>query len=191
MTDTLMVLIGAILVNNLALTQLLGPEPLICASGNTATANALAKLTPFIMVVTTLCAWLCNHYLLVPLDLQFLRTLCYLVIVITVASLAGQLLPTLAPGWQRSLRPLLPLLTLNCVLMGVALHNDDSADSLLLALVYSLGAALGLSLALLLLSALRERVTVAEVPQPFQGASLALISAGVMALAFLGFAGLV
>ncbi len=191
MTDILLLLIGAMLVNNLALTQLLGVGPLIHASDKPAAAVAMAVATMFMLTLSSVCNWLAFRYLLLPFDLPWLRTLVYMLIIIVVMKITQAALHKQAPLLHRALGSGLPLITVNCAALGVALINDNKANTLVESALYGFGAAAGFSLVLILFCALRERLAFADVPEPFQGSAIALITAGLMSLALMGFAALV
>jgi electron transport complex protein RnfA len=191
MTDIPILLIGAIFVNNLALTQMLGVVPLLKASGSLATAAVMAAVATCILTLSSMATWLCYHYLLLPFDLAFLRTLVYILLIVVVMKLTELVLSMQAPAQHCVLATSLPLITLNCAVLGVALINDNKANSFIESVCYGFGTGAGLALALIMLATLRERLTCADVPEPFQGSAITLITTGLMSLAFMGFAGLV
>jgi Na+-translocating ferredoxin:NAD+ oxidoreductase subunit A len=191
MTDILLLLVGAILVNNFVLTQFLGLCPFMGTSSKLETAVGMAAATTFVLTLSSICTYLVYHYLLQPFDLVFLRTITYILVIAVVVNFTEMVMQKTAPVLYRVLGIFLPLITTNCAVLGVALINDNRANTFAESVFYGFGAAVGFSLVLILFSAMRERLTVGDVPEPFQGAGIALITAGLMSLAFMGFAGLV
>lgn len=191
MTDTLLLLLGAILVNNFVLTQFLGLCPFMGTSGKLETATGMAAATTFVLTLSSACTWLVYHYLLLPFDLVFLRTITYILVIAVVVNFTEMVMHKTAPVLYRVLGIFLPLITTNCAVLGVALINDNKANTFVDSVFYGFGAAVGFSLVLILFSAMRERLNVGDVPEPFQGSGIALITASLMSLAFMGFAGLV
>jgi len=137
------------------------------------------------------CSYLVNTYLLQPLGLEYLRTIAFILVIAALVQFTEMVVQKTSPLLYQVLGIYLPLITTNCAVLGVALLNVQEAHGFLQSLVYGLGAALGFSLVMVLFAGVRERVSVADVPAPFQGAAIALITAGLMALGFMGFAGLV
>lgn len=191
MTDILLLLVGAILVNNLVLTQLLGVSSFMRGSGNMELAIGMATITTVVLLLSSLSNWLLYHLLLQPLALEFLALVVYILVIAVVVSLAGLVLKQRAPLWYRRLNPVWPLILTNCAVLGVVLINANLAHDLVASLFYSVGAATGFSLAIIVFAALRERIAVSDVPEPLRGSAIAVITAGLMSLAFMGFAGLV
>jgi Na+-translocating ferredoxin:NAD+ oxidoreductase subunit A len=191
MSDILLLLVGAILVNNFVLTQFLGLCPFMGTSGKLETAIGMAAATTFVLTLSSTCTYLVYHYLLLPFDLVFLRTITYILVIAVVVNFTEMVMQKTAPVLYRVLGIFLPLITTNCAVLGVALINDNKANTFAQSVFYGFGAAMGFSLVLILFSAMRERLTVGDVPEPFQGPGIALVTAGLMSLAFMGFAGLV
>jgi electron transport complex protein RnfA len=191
MTDMLLLLVGAILVNNFVLTQFLGLCPFMGTSGKLETAVGMAAATTFVLTLSSACTYLVYHYLLQPFELVFLRTISYILVIAVVVNFTEMVMHKTAPVLYRVLGIFLPLITTNCAVLGVALINDNRANTFAESVFYGFGAAAGFSLVLILFSAMRERIAAADVPEPFQGPAIALITAGVMSLAFMGFAALV
>ncbi|MEX2365844.1 MAG: electron transport complex subunit RsxA [Pseudohongiellaceae bacterium] len=191
MTDILVILIGAILVNNFVLVQFLGLCPFMGVSGKLESAIGMAAATTFVLTLASVCSYLVYRYILVPLDLAWLRTISFILVIAVVVNFTEMLIHSTSPLLYRILGIFLPLITTNCAVLGVALLNIQQAHSFMESALYGFGAALGFSLVLILFAALRERLAVGDVPAPFQGAAIAMITAGLMSLAFMGFAGLV
>ena len=141
--------------------------------------------------LASVCSFLTYRYLLEPLDLTYLRTLSFILVIAVVVQFTEMVVRKTSPLLHRVLGVYLPLITTNCAVLGVALLNINQAHNFMESLIYGLGAALGFSLVLVLFAAMRERLVVADVPEPFQGAAIGMITAGLASLAFMGFAGLV
>ncbi|MDR0780229.1 MAG: electron transport complex subunit RsxA [Pseudomonadales bacterium] len=191
MADLLLLLLGAILVNNVVLTHYLGLCPFLGVGGRLETALGMSALTAFVLTLASILNYALYHYLLLPFDLVFLRTLVFIVVIAAVVSCTEAVMHHTAPLLYKVLGIFLPLATSNCVILGVALLNAERATSFIESVFFGVGAALGFSLALVLFAALRERLVMREVPAAFQGAAITLVTAALMALAFMGFAGLV
>ncbi|MDT8399253.1 MAG: electron transport complex subunit RsxA [Pseudomonadales bacterium] len=191
MTDFLFILIGAILVNNFVLVQFLGLCPFMGVSNKLETAIGMAAATTFVLTLSSLCSYLTYQYILVPLDLTYLRTIAFILVIAVVVNFTEMVMHKTSPLLYRVLGIFLPLITTNCAVLGVALLNINEAHSFLESVLYGFGAAVGFSLVLILFAAMRERLIVGDVPEPFKGPAVALITAGLMSLAFMGFAGLV
>lgn len=155
------------------------------------TAIGMGFATTFVLTVASLTAYLVENYILVPFNAEFLRTLVFILVIAVIVQLTEMIVHKTSPTLYRLLGIYLPLITTNCAVLGVALLNVNLANNLVQSVLYGFGAAAGFSLVLVLFSALRERLSAADVPFPFQGASIALITAGLMSLAFMGFAGMV
>ncbi|KAA9001854.1 electron transport complex subunit RsxA [Affinibrenneria salicis] len=191
MTEYLLLFVGTILVNNFVLVKFLGLCPFMGVSKKLETAIGLGMATTFVMTVASICAWLVNSFILQPLDLAWLRILAFILVFAVVVQFTELAVRKTSPALYRLLGIYLPLITTNCAILGVALLNVNQSHNFLQSTVYGFGAALGFSLVMVLFAALRERIAVADVPAPFRGSSIALITAGLMSLAFMGFTGLV
>ncbi len=181
---------GAALVNNFVLAKFLGLCPFMGVSKNLDTAYGMALATGFVLTLSALLAWMVHHWLLVPLGLDHLRTLGFILVIASVVQFTEQLMRARSPVLYRTLGIFLPLITTNCAVLGVALLNVQAEHNLLHAILGGFGAAVGFGLVLVLFAAMRERLEASPVPAPLRGAPIALISAGLMALAFMGFAGM-
>ena len=189
--DIALLLVGAVLVNNFVLVQFLGLCPFMGVSNKLETAMGMSVATTFVLTLAPVCSYLTYNYLLVPLDLAYLRTISFILVIAVVVQFAEMVVRKTSPLLHRVLGVFLPLITTNCAVLGVALLNINQAHNFIESLFYGLGAALGFSLVLVLFAAMRERLTVADVPEPFQGAAIGMITAGLASLAFMGFAGLI
>ncbi len=191
MVDYILLIISTALINNFVLVKFLGLCPFMGVSKKVETAIGMGFATTFVLTVASLSAYLIDSYILAPLNAQFLRTLAFILIIAVIVQLTEMIVHKTSPNLYRLLGIYLPLITTNCAVLGVALLNVNLSHNLVESVLYGFGAALGFSLVLVLFAALRERLANADVPKVFQGASIALITAGLMSLAFMGFAGLV
>ncbi|MDH2926890.1 electron transport complex subunit RsxA [Lonepinella koalarum] len=189
--EYILLIISTALINNFVLVKFLGLCPFMGVSKKVDTAVGMGLATMFVMTVASLSAYLVDTYILAPFNAQFLRTLVFILVIAVVVQFTEMVIHKTSPTLYRLLGIFLPLITTNCAVLGVALLNINLAHNLTQSVVYGFSASLGFSLVLVLFSALRERLAAADVPLPFRGASIALITAGLMSLAFMGFAGLV
>ena len=185
------ILISAVLVNNFVLVRFLGLCPFLGVSGNLDTALGMGLATTFVLTLASMLSYLVNTYLLVPLDAGYLRIIAFILVIAAVVQITELWVRYSSPLLHNLLGIYLPLITTNCAVLGVALLSLSTASTLAQAAVHGFGAALGFTLVLVLFAALRERLATAAVPVPFQGSAIALITAGIMSLAFMGFSGLV
>ncbi len=189
--DYALLLVGAVLVNNFVLVQFLGLCPFMGVSNKLETAMGMSAATTFVLTLASVCSYLTYNYLLEPLGLTYLRTISFILVIAVVVQFTEMVVRKSSPLLHRVLGVYLPLITTNCAVLGVALLNINKAHSFTQSLFYGFGAAIGFSLALILFAAMRERLAVADIPEPFQGAAVGMITAGLASLAFMGFAGLV
>jgi Na+-translocating ferredoxin:NAD+ oxidoreductase subunit A len=191
MTEFLLLLISTVLVNNFVLVKFLGLCPFMGVSGKLETAIGMSLATTFVLTLASLCSYLVDHYLLAPLDLLYLRTLAFILVIAVVVQFTEMVVHKTSPTLYRLLGIFLPLITTNCAVLGVALLNVNARHNFINSVIYGFGAAVGFSLVLILFAAMRERLAAADVPVPFKGAAIGMITAGLMSLAFMGFTGLV
>ncbi|WP_439510791.1 electron transport complex subunit RsxA [Marinimicrobium koreense] len=192
MTEFAIILLSAILVNNFVLVQFLGLCPFMGVSNKLETAIGMAGATTFVLTLASVCSYLINTWILMPLDIGFMRTISFILVIAVVVQFSKMFIEKTSPLLYRVLGIFLPLITTNCAVLGVALQNTTKDHGFFESTVFGFGAALGFSLVLILFSAMRERLAVADdVPTPFKGAAIGMITAGLMSLAFMGFGGLV
>jgi len=191
MKEYALILVGTVLVNNFVLVKFLGLCPFMGVSKKLETAAGMGLATTFVLTLSSVSSWLVNEYLLVPLGVEYLRTIAFILVIAVVVQFTETVMHKTSPLLYQVLGIFLPLITTNCAVLGVALLNLQEQRTFVESAVFGFGAALGFSLVLALFAAMRERVAVADVPEPFQGSAIALITAGLMSLAFMGFAGLV
>lgn len=191
MTEYILLIISTALINNFVLVKFLGLCPFMGVSKKIETAIGMSLATMFVLTVASISAYLIDTYILAPLSATFLRTLVFILVIAVVVQFTEMVIHKTSPTLYRLLGIFLPLITTNCTVLGVALLNINLAHNLTQSVVYGFGASLGFGIVLVLFAALRERLAAADVPNVFRGASIALITAGLMSLAFMGFTGLV
>lgn len=191
MTDLFLLLIGTVLVNNFVLVKFLGLCPFMGVSKKLDSAYGMVLATGFVLTLSAALSYLVHRWLLAPLELDYLRTLSFILVIAAVVQFTESVMKKQSPRLYRVLGIFLPLITTNCAVLGVALLNVQALHSLFESVIYGFGAALGFGLVLVMFAAMRERLEAAEVPASFRGAPIALVTAGMMALAFMGFSGLV
>jgi len=191
MNEYLLILVSTILVNNFVLVKFLGLCPFMGVSKKMDTAIGMGFATTFVLTLASITSYLINTYLLIPFELEYLRTIAFIVTIAAVVGFTELVVNKTSPVMHQSLGVFLPLITTNCAVLGVALLNVGASNSFLQSAVYGFGAAVGFSFVLVLFSGIRERIESADVPKIFQGVPIALITAGLMSMAFMGFIGLV
>jgi len=190
MGDYILLFIGCIFVNNILLMQYLGNCPFLGVSKKMDTAIGMAMAVIFVLVMAGAITWVVEMFLLKPYGFEFLRTMTFILVIASLVQFVEMFLRKSIPALYAGLGIFLPLITTNCAVLGVALINLDRQHGLLESLVFGAAAGAGFGIALLAFAALRERLETADVPEAFRGAPLALVTAGLMALAFMGFGGL-
>jgi electron transport complex protein RnfA len=185
-------MVSAILVNNFVLVQFLGLCPFMGVSKKIETAIGLSLATTFVLTLAAMCSYLVQQYVLKPLDIEYLRTISFILVIAVVVQFTEMVVNKTSPLLYRVLGIFLPLITTNCIVLGVALLNANKAEfTFITATANGFAAGLGFSLVLVLFAAMRERIAIADVPKSFQGAAIGMITAGLMSLAFMGFTGLI
>ncbi len=191
MTEYALILISTVLVNNIVLVKFLGLCPFMGVSRKLETATGMAMATTFVLTLSAVFSYLVNEFLLIPLGLEYLQTISFILVIAVVVQFTEMVVHKTSPVLYQVLGIFLPLITTNCAVLGVALLNVQHQYGFLESAVYGFGAAVGFSLVLVLFAAMRERIAVADVPETFRGPAIALITAGLMSMAFMGFVGLV
>ena len=189
MQDYLIILVSTILVNNFVLVKFLGLCPFMGVSRKLETVIGMGLATTFVLTLSSVSSYVVNQYLLVPLELEYLRTIVFIVVIAFVVQFTELVVHKTSPILYQALGIFLPLITTNCAVLGVALLNVHAQNSFLQSAFYGFGAAIGFSLVLVLFAALRERIELADIPLPFRGNAIALVTAGLMSMAFMGFTG--
>ena len=190
MTEFVLILTGTVLVNNFVLTRFLGLCPFMGVSRNLDAALGMSLATAFVLTLSSGTAWLLHRLLLVPFALEYLRTMAFILSIAASVQLAEIMIRRLSPELEQILGIYIPLIATNCAVLGVALLNVQSDHGFAGSLLFGFGAALGLALVLTAFAAIRDRLAAADVPAPFRGTAIALMTAGLMSLAFMGFAGM-
>ncbi len=190
MDDAALLIVGAVFVNNFVLVKFLGLCPFMGVSRRLDAAYGMALATGFVLTLSSALAWVVHHWLLLPLGLEYLRTLGFILVIASVVQFTEILVNRRSPRLYRVLGIYLPLITTNCAVLGVALLNVQARHTLIESILYGFAASLGFGLVLVLFSAMRERLDSAPVPAAWRGAPIALATAGLMSLAFMGFAGM-
>ncbi|MCD1146904.1 electron transport complex subunit RsxA [Peptoniphilus sp. KCTC 25270] len=191
MENILTILISTILVNNYIFAQFLGICPFLGVSSKTETAVGMGVAVTFVVVIASAVTWLLQTFVLNPLGLQYLQTIVFILVIASLVQFVEMFIKKSSPALYNAMGVYLPLITTNCMVLGVTVLNIQNEYNFIETLFSGLGASLGFTLALILLSALRERLEIVPVPKPLQGVPIALMSAGLMAIAFYGFQGLV
>lgn len=189
MNEWLLILISAVFVNNFVLVQFLGLCPFMGVSNRVANAFGLGVATTFVLTLAATLSYLLHTYVLQPLDVEYLRIIGFIFIIAVVVQFTELVMRRHSPLLHQVLGLYLPLITTNCAVLAVALLATQQKTTLLAAMWQGFGAAIGFTLVLVLFAAMRERLDRADVPKPFQGPAIAFITAGIMSLAFMGFAG--
>ena len=190
MTSYLFVIIGAVLVNNVVLVRILGLCPFMGVSKKLETAVGMGAATTFVLTLGCGTSYLIDHYVLMPAGVEYLRTLAFIVIIAAIVQVTELVIQKTSPVLHQVLGIYLPLITTNCAVLGIPLLNVALHHDLLESLLFGFGSSVGFSLALVLFAGIRERLDGADVPLPFKGTAIAMVTAGIMSLAFMGFAGL-
>lgn len=191
MENILTILISTILVNNYIFAQFLGICPFLGVSSKTETATGMGAAVTFVVVLASVITWLLQHFVLNLFGIEYLQTIIFILVIASLVQFVEMFIKKSSPALYSALGVFLPLITTNCVVLGVTVLNIQNDYNLIETIFSGLGASLGFTLALLLLSALRERLEIIPIPKPLQGVPIALMSAGLMAIAFTGFQGLV
>lgn len=190
MENYLLILIGTVFVNNIVMSKILGLCPFMGVSKKLETSIGMGAATTFVLTLASGLSYLIDTYLL-GTDLAYLRTLSFIVVIAAIVGFTEMFIKKTSPVLFRVLGIYLPLITTNCAVLGVPLLNAQEQHGFVDSLLYGLGGALGFTLVLILFAAMRERLEAADIPLPFRGVSIAMITAGLMSLAFMGFAGLI
>jgi electron transport complex protein RnfA len=191
MTELLLILASAVFVNNFVLARFLGICPFLGVSKKVDTALGMGMAVTFVMTIAAVVTWLIQYLILIPFGLEYLQTIAFILVIASLVQLVEMIIQKTSPVLYQSLGIFLPLITTNCAVLGLAVLNIQKEYTFVESIVFALGAAIGFTLAMVLFAGLRERVGAADVPKPFQGNAIALITAGLMSMAFMGFAGLV
>jgi len=190
MTSYLFVILGAVLVNNVVFVRILGLCPFMGVSKKLETAVGMGAATTFVLTMACGASFIIDRWLLIPNQLEYLRTLSFIVTIAAIVQLTELVIQKTSPLLHQVLGIYLPLITTNCAVLGIPLLNVSLRHNFLESLLFGFGSAVGFTLALILFAGIRERLEAADVPVHFRGTAIAMITAGLMSLAFMGFAGL-
>lgn len=190
MLQYLSIIITAIFVNNIVFSQFLGICPFLGVSKKISSASGMGAAVAFVMVIATLVTWLLQRYLLIPFDMVYLQTIVFILVIAALVQVLEIVMKKVVPALYQALGVFLPLITTNCAVLGVAIMATQKEFSLAMSLVYAAATAAGFALALVLFAGIREQLELTDVPKPMQGAPVALICAGLLAMAFMGFSGI-
>jgi len=191
MGDIFVLIISCIFINNILLAQYLGVCPFMGTSKKMETAAGMAMAVIFVMVLAAVITWIINTYFLVTLNIEFLRTIAFILVIASLVQFVEMFLKKSIPALYAGLGIFLPLITTNCSVMGVCLINIQEENTFVQALISAIAYAIGFGLALILFAGIRERVMLGRVPKPLQDTSIGLVTAGVISLAFFAFKGMV
>ncbi len=191
MVELFVILVSAVFVNNFVLARFLGICPFLGVSKKVETALGMGMAVIFVMTVASVVTWFIQYLILIPFGIEYLQTIAFILVIASLVQLVEMVIQKTSPVLYQSLGIFLPLITTNCAVLGVAVLNIQKDYSFLQSVVFSLGAGLGFTLAMVLFAGLRERIDLCPVPKSFQGTAIALVTAGLLSLAFMGFAGLV
>jgi electron transport complex protein RnfA len=191
MTGLLIILVSSIFVNNFVLARFLGICPFLGVSKKVETALGMGMAVTFVLTVASAMTWLVQRFVLAPLGVEYLQTIAFILVIAALVQLVEMVVQKTSPVLYQSLGIFLPLITTNCAVLGLAVLNIQKDYSFLEAVVFAVGAAIGFTLALVLFAGLRERLDLCPVPEAFRGTAIAMVTAGLLSLAFMGFAGLV
>ncbi len=189
--EYILIIISAVFVNNIVFAQFLGICPFLGVSNRISTATGMGAAVLFVMALATLVTSLLQQYLLVPYQLEFLQTICFILVIAALVQMVEIILKKVSPSLYQALGVFLPLITTNCAVLGVAILVTQNDMSILMSVVYAIANALGFMLALIIFAGIREQLEITTIPKGMKGMPIALVTAGILALAFMGFSGLV
>jgi electron transport complex protein RnfA len=190
MTSILVIFFGAVFVNNFVLSRFLGICPFLGVSKKVETSIGMGMAVTFVMGLASLATWLLEYYVLVPFNLPYLRTIVFILVIAALVQFVELVIRKISPVLYQALGIYLPLITTNCAVLGVALLNIQLKYNLLESVVFGVAAAIGFTLALVIMAGIRERLELVFIPKHFRGVSIALIIAGILSIAFMGFQGM-
>ena len=189
--EYILIIIAGVFVNNIVLSQFLGICPFLGVSKKVDTSAGMAGAVLFVMTIATIATWLIQNYVLVPLHVEFLQTISFILVIAALVQMVEIILKKVSPSLYQALGIFLPLITTNCAVLGVAVLVIQKDYNLLEGVVYSLANSIGFGLALVVFAGMREQLNLANVPKAMNGVPIALLTAGILALAFMGFSGVV
>lgn len=185
------IIIFAVFVNNVILSQFLGICPFLGVSKKVSTATGMGAAVIFVMTLSTIVTFLLHKFVLLPLGIEFLQTILFILVIAALVQMVEIILKRISPSLYQALGVFLPLITTNCAVLGISILVIQKGYNLLEGVTYTIGISLGFTLAMIIFAGLREQLELVEVPKGMRGIPIALITAGILAMAFMGFAGLV
>lgn len=188
--EYLVIIISAIFVSNIVLSQFLGICPFMGVSGKVSTSIGMSGAVLFVMTIATMVTWLIQTYILIPLGITFLQTIFFILVIAALVQMVELVLKKVSPPLYQALGIFLPLITTNCAVLGVAIQVHSKDFNLMESVVFAIANAIGFALAMVLFAGLREHMDLMKVPKGMKGVPIALVVAGILAMAFLGFSGL-
>jgi Na+-translocating ferredoxin:NAD+ oxidoreductase subunit A len=189
--EYIVIVLSAVLVNNIVLAQFLGLCPFFGVSSKISTASGMGGAVMFVMTIAAIVTYLISHYILIPLDLVYLRTITYILVISSLVQMVEIILKKVSPPLYQALGIFLPLMTTNCAILGVAILVIQQDHTLMSGVVFAIAHAIGFTLALVILAGMREQLELLNVPKGMKGNPIILVAAGLLAMAFMGFAGIV
>ncbi len=189
--EYILIIIAAIFVNNIVLAQFLGICPFVGVSGKVSTSVGMSGAVLFVMTLATIVTWLIQNYILIPFGIGFLQTISFILVIASLVQMVEIILKKVSPPLYQALGVFLPLITTNCAVLGVAILTIQKDFNLMEGVVFAISNAIGFALAMVIFAGIREHLDLMDVPKGMRGVPVALITAGILALAFMGFAGLV
>ena len=198
--EYILIIISAVFVNNILLSQFLGICPFLGVSNKVSTAVGMSGAVCFVMALATIITYLIQYYILIPFEIEYMQTLSFILVIAALVQMVEIMLKKVSPALYQALGIFLPLITTNCAVLGVAIivvskeftfGSDAHMLSLAASVVYAVASAMGFGVAMTLFAGIREQLEISEVPKSFRGIPIALVTAGILALAFMGFSGLV
>jgi electron transport complex protein RnfA len=190
MTELFVILVGTVFVNNFVLARFLGLCPFLGVSKSLEAAAGMSLATAFVLTLSSAIAYVLHRYVLLPLELEYLRTIAFILVIAASVQFTELMVRRMSPLLHQVLGIYIPLIATNCAVLGVALLNVQQANGFVQSVFFGFGAAAGFALVLVLFAAIRERLEAADIPAPFRGTAIALMTAGLMSLAFMGFVGM-
>ena len=189
--EYILIIISAIFVNNIVLAQFLGICPFMGVSNKISTAFGMGSAVTFVLTISTICTYLIMTYILKPLGIEFMQTITYVLVIAALVQMVEIIMKKVTPSLYQALGVFLPLITTNCVILGVALIVIQKDYHLIQSVVYAVATAFGFALAMVIFSGIREQLEFAAIPKAMKGVPITLVTAGLLAMAFMGFAGIV
>ncbi len=189
--EYIIIIISAVLVNNIVLAQFLGICPFLGVSGKISTSVGMSGAVVFVMTLATIVTFLIQHYILIPLGIGFLQTISYILVIASLVQMVEIILKKVSPALYQALGLFLPLITTNCAVLGITLKNIENGYGFGEAMVNSFGTGIGFLLAMVLFAGVRSRIEACDVPECFKGIPITLVAASIMAVAFMGFSGVI